>query len=123
MKIRRCYISRCYPHQLAGGFKAKTDIEEIMRQNKFYNLGLHQKINSSKTYIFFYNLLSYIIAILSIKKNDIIVLQYPLKKYFYIITFIAKLKKADTIILIHDLACFRRKRLTIKEEKKRLSNT
>lgn len=123
MKIRRCYISRCYPHQLAGGYKAKTDIEKIMKQNKFYNLGLPQKINSSNIYIFFYNLFSYTMAVFSIKKNDIIVLQYPLKKYFYIITFIAKIKKANTVILIHDLACFRRKRLSVSEEKKRLSHT
>lgn len=123
MEFRRCYISRCYPHQLTGGFKAKSDIEEIMRQNGFYNLGLPQKINNNKIYIFIYNLLSYIIAAFSIKKNDIIVLQYPLKKYFYLLSLIAKIKNANTIVLIHDLGCFRRKKLNLEKERKRLSKT
>ena len=48
MKKRSCYVSRCYPHNLAGGFKAKTDIELIMKENNFHNLGLQQKFNDNR---------------------------------------------------------------------------
>src|SRR5690625_233756 len=123
MGKRRCYVSRCYPHNLSGGFKAKMDIESIMEQNNFHNLGLEQKTNSNKIYAFFYNLLSILKAVISVKENDILVIQYPLKKYYYLLSAVAKFKNAKVIALIHDLGCFRRKRLTIDQEKKRLSHT
>src|SRR5690625_7869307 len=94
-----------------------------MEQNNFHNLGLEQKTNSNKIYAFFYNLLSILKAVISVKENDILVIQYPLKKYYYLLSAVAKFKNAKVIALIHDLGCFRRKRLTIDQEKKRLSHT
>lgn len=123
MEKRRCYVSRCYPHNLAGGYKAKTDIELIMKENNFHNLGLQQKFNDNKIYGFFYNLISVFKAIVSVKKDDILVIQYPLKKYYFILSYMAQLKGAKVVALIHDLGCFRRKKLTVEQEKKRLEYT
>ena len=123
MKFRRCYVSRSYPHNLSGGFKAKMDIEAIMEQNNFHNLGLKQKVISNKVYAFFYNILSILKALITIKENDILVIQYPLKKYYYLLSAVAKRKNAKVIALIHDLGCFRRKKLSVDQEKKRLSHT
>lgn len=120
---RRCYVSRCYPHNLEGGFKAKLDIEAIMEENNFYNLGLKQKTNKNKIVSFFYNLISIIKAILTLRKNDLLVIQYPLKKYYYFLSYAARLKQAKVITLVHDLGCFRRKKITIEQEKKRFSKT
>lgn len=123
MRKRRCYVSRCYPNNLKGGFKAKTDMELIMKENNFHNLGLGQKFNNNKIYGFFYDLISVCKAIVSVKKDDILVIQYPLKKYYYILSYMAQLKGAKVMALIHDLGCFRRKRLTIEQEKRRLTYT
>ncbi|MEE0424356.1 MAG: galactofuranosyltransferase, partial [Prevotella sp.] len=72
---------------------------------------------------FFYNLASTLIACSRIQKGDVIVLQYPVKKYFSFICKMAHLKGAKTISLIHDLGSFRRKKLTVAQELKRLSHT
>jgi len=123
MRKRRCYVSKCYPNTLEGGFKAKTDMELIMKKNNFHNLGLTQKFNNNKIYAFLYNLISICKAIIYVKKDDILVIQYPLKKYYYILSYMAQLKDAKVIALIHDLGCFRRKKLTIEQEQKRLKYT
>ena len=121
--MRKCYISRCYPGAYCGGFKGKMDMEKFLSLNGFINIGLPQKICKNKIYIFIYTFLSVLKAVLELKKGDILVLQYPLKKYYYFITSIARLKGAKVITLIHDLGCFRRKRLTLQKEYKRLSKT
>ena len=122
-QYRLCYISRNYYNLTSAGNKAKTDYEEILHSMGAKSIGLPQKISSNKFTAFFYNLASTLIACLSIRKGDMIVLQYPIKKYFSFICNIAHLKGAKTISLIHDLGCFRRKKLTIPQEIKRLSHT
>ena len=74
MRKRRCYVSKCYPNTLEGGFKAKTDMELIMKKNNFHNLGLAQKFNNNKIYAFLYNLISICKAIIYVKKDDILAL-------------------------------------------------
>lgn len=120
---RLCYISRNYYNLTTAGNKAKTDYERILASMGASNLGLPCKIGSNKLYAFFYNLLSMLKASLYMRKGDTIVLQYPVKKYFTFICNIAHLKGAKTISLIHDLGCFRRKKLTIPQELKRLAHT
>lgn len=92
---------------LDGGSKHRLALQN--RQNKFL--------------AFFYNLVSTLIACSRIQKGDVIVLQYPVKKYFSFICKMAHLKGAKTISLIHDLGSFRRKKLTVAQELKRLSHT
>lgn len=120
---RLCYISRNYYNLTTAGNKAKTDYEKILKDMGAINIGLPCKISSNRLGAFFYNLWSVIKACLYMRKNDTIVLQYPVKKYFSLICNIAHLKGAVTISLIHDLGSFRRKKLTVKQELRRLSHT
>lgn len=124
MKERRlCYISRTYYNLTSAGNKAKTDYEKILHSMGAVNIGLPCRINKNKFLAFFYNLASTLIAYSRIQKGDVIVLQYPVKKYFSFICNVAHLKGAKTISLIHDLGSFRRKKLTIEQELKRLNHT
>ncbi len=116
------YISRCYRNLTAAGNKAKTDNETTMREMGFTNVGLPQKVGSNGMFIFCYDLAGVIKACLSIRKGDILVLQYPVKKYFSFICDAAHLHGAEVIALIHDLGSFRRKKLTIAKEIGRLSH-
>lgn len=120
---RLCYISRNYYNLSTAGNKAKTDYESILDSMGAINIGLPRKIDSNKFFAFFYNLLSILKACFQMRRNDIVVLQYPVKKYFSFICSVARLKKAKTISLIHDLGSFRRKKLTIPQELKRLDHT
>lgn len=120
---RLCYISRNYYNLSTAGNKAKTDYESILDSMGATNIGLPRKISSNKLIAFFYNLLSILKACFQMRRNDIVVLQYPVKKYFSFLCDVARLKKAKTISLIHDLGSFRRKKLTIPQELKRLDHT
>ena len=114
MKERRlCYISRTYYNQTSAGNKAKTDYEKVLHSMGAASIGLPCKIDNNKILAFFYNLASTLIACSRIQKGDVIVLQYPVKKYFSFICKMAHLKGAKTISLIHDLGTFRRKKLTV----------
>lgn len=124
MKERRlCYISRTYYNLTSAGYKAKTDYEKILHSMGAVNIGLPCRINKNKFLAFFYNLASTLISCSRIQKGDVIVLQYPVKKYFSFICNVAHFKGAKTISLIHDLGSFRRKKLTIEQELKRLNHT
>lgn len=122
-KNRLCYISRNYYNLTTAGNKAKTDYEEILKSMGAVNLGLPCQINGNRLIAFSYNLRSIIRACLCMKRGDVIILQYPVKKYFTFICNIARLKGAATISLIHDLGSFRRKKLTVKQEIRRLGHT
>ncbi len=120
---RICFISRNYYNLTSAGNKAKTDYEDILSSMGAKQLGFSRKIGGNKIFAFFYNLLGTLTACIQIKKDDILVLQYPVKKYYSFICNIAHLKGSKTISLIHDLGSFRRKKLTIRQEIKRLSHT
>ena len=107
MKERRlCYISRTYYNLTSAGNKAKTDYEKVLHSMGAVNIGLPCRINKNKFLAFFYNLASTLIACSHIQKGDVVVLQYPVKKYFSFICNMAHIKEAKTVSLIHDLGCF-----------------
>ncbi len=125
MKIqqrRLCYVSRNYYDMTSAGNKAKTDYEEILSRYGARNIGLPRKVSSSKIGAFFYNLASVVISGSRVKRGDIMVIQYPLKKYFSLLCKIAHIKHARVLVLIHDLGTFRRKKLTVTQELQRLSH-
>ena len=98
MKERRlCFISRTYYNQTSAGNKAKTDYEKVLHSMGAASIGLPCKIDKNKFLAFFYNLASTLIACSRIQKGDVIVLQYPVKKYFSFICNVAHLKGAKTI--------------------------
>ena len=120
---RLCYISRNYYNLTSAGNKAKTDNEDTLVEMGAINLGLPRSIRNSKILAFFLDLIGIIRACILLKKDDVLFLQYPVKKYFSFLCHIAHLKGAKTVSLIHDLGSFRRKKLTIQKEINRLSNS
>ena len=62
-------------------------------------------------------------SILCLRKGDVLVLQYPLKKYYAFVCNMAHLRGCKVVTLIHDLGSFRRKKLTIPQEIARLDHS
>ena len=120
---RLCYISRNYYNLTSAGNKAKTDNEDTLSEMGATNLGLSRTVNSSKILAFFLDLAGIIRACILLQKNDVLFLQYPVKKYFSFLCNVASMKGAKTVSLIHDLGSFRRKKLSIQKEISRLSHS
>ena len=55
-----------------------------------------------------------------LRKDDILFLQYPVKKYFVFLCQFAKFRKASSIVFIHDLGSFRRGKVKVPQEIKKL---
>ena len=117
-----CYFSKNYKGFNAGN-KAKTDIERIMDGLGFRNIGGKQTHHDGKLAAYFSTLGSVMKAASALKKEDILVVQYPLKKYYEYICRKAHRKGAKVITLIHDLGSFRRKKLTVEREIERLNHS
>lgn len=117
------YLSKNYKELNSAGNKAKTDIEKILSLHGYQNAGLPQTTYQNNVVGFFLTLISVLKILLTISANDIVILQYPLKKYYSFACRLIHLKKGKVITLVHDLGSFRRKKLTIEKEIKRLSFT
>ena len=117
-----CYLSRNYKGLDSAGNKAKTDMEKIMKDMNFRNVGLSQSISKNVLPHFFITLFSVIKSIFCMKRGDRLILQYPFKKYFTFVCRIAHLKNIQVIVLVHDLGSFRRKAITPDEEIRRLNH-
>ncbi len=121
--MRYCYISRDYREPNSAGTKAKSDIETIMDRMGFANIGFKRTLDSNVVMHFLRNLLGVAKAMLTIKKGDVLVLQYPMKKYYESVCDIAHAKGATVVTQIHDLGSFRRKKLTPEREIIRLNHS
>lgn len=118
-----CYLSRNYRGVTNAGNKAKTDIEQVMAAHGFRNVGLKQTRYTNVVVAFCFTLLGVLKSFFSLRKGDVLVLQYPLKKYYAFVCNIAHLRGCKVITLIHDLGSFRRKKLTVPQEIARLNHS
>lgn len=102
--------------------KAKQDIDEICLQEGFVNL---TRINFGNSGVgrFLTKVFAVCNILFCMKKNDVLLLQYPMKKFYKIACRFARMKGAKVVTIIHDLGAFRRKKLTPAQENKRLSLT
>ena len=117
---RLCFISRNYRGTGSAGNKAKIDNEDTLMAIGAVNLGLRRTFHRSKVLTFFLDLAGIIKCVFSVRRGDVLLLQYPLKKYFAFVCNVARLRGARTMALIHDLGSFRRKKLTVGKEVARL---
>ena len=120
MKQRLCYISRNYYGLSGAGNKAKTDIETTLQQMGAVNLGLPTTFYDNKVLAFVLNLVGIVRMMIRIRPNDVLLLQYPVKKYFSFICKVAHYRKAKVVVIIHDLMSLHRKRITLDTEVERL---
>ena len=100
---------------------AKRHIDAFMKEMGFTDAAV--KVGKGKIAIFFRKLFSMANLLLKLRKGDVLLIQYPFKKFYVIQCEIAHLKKTRVITLIHDLGTFRRRKLTAEQEIKRLSHT
>lgn len=120
--MRLCYISRCYNDAPGGaGIKAKSDVEDILAKMGGVNLGCRRRYSKNKAKGFILNIWGILKYAVSLRKGDVVVLQYPVKKYYNILCKLARQRGVTTISLIHDLGTFRRKKLSAEEEIAKLS--
>ena len=108
--------------KIQSGNKAKEDIDKLMNQRGFRNVSVGYEWHGAVGR-FFSKLLSVMLLPFRLHKNDVLLVQYPFKKYYPSLCRIAHFRKAKVVTLIHDLGCFRRKKLTVKEEMVKLGRT
>ena len=118
---RLCFLSRNYYGLSGAGNKAKTDIECTLRQMGAVNLGLPTTFYDNKVVAFLLNLMGIVKMVFCLRRGDVLLLQYPVKKYFTFICRVARLRKAKVVVIIHDLMALHRKRITLETELSRLS--
>ena len=94
-----CYLSRNYRGVDNAGNKAKTDIEQIMESHGFRNVGLKQTRYRNVVVAFCRTLFSVLKSILCLRKGDVLVLQYPLKKYYAFVCNMAHLRGCKVVTL------------------------
>ncbi|MCQ2244152.1 MAG: galactofuranosyltransferase [Bacteroidaceae bacterium] len=102
--------------------KAKQDIDQFMADMGFRNLAFLEN-KDGKVARFFAKLFAVGKLPFVLHKGDLLLIQYPFKKYYSLLCRIARMKGAKTITLIHDLGTFRRHKLTAEQEIDRLSRT
>ncbi len=100
---------------------AKRHVDEIAHRGGFRDVAV--KTGKGKVATFFRKLFSMASLLLRIGKGDVLLIQYPFKKFYVVQCRIAHLKGAKSITLIHDLGTFRRGKLTAEQEIHRLSHT
>ncbi len=115
------YISRNYKFSTNAASKPKTDCESILNSIGFKNLGFKQTQYKSSA-------LGAIISFLGISKGlfilpykSTICIQYPLSKFYKLITKIAVLKKCTIILIVHDVKSLMGKNKHIAQEMKKFS--
>ncbi len=119
----KCYISKNYRHISNAGDKAKTDIEAMMDTLGYENIGLAQHRSKNSIAAYFITLASVLRGISKLRRGDILVVQYPLKKYYDFLVRQACRRGAKVVTVIHDLGSFRRKKLTVVQEIARLNRS
>lgn len=102
--------------------KAKEDMDDLMSAKGFRNVAIGSYWRG-KVARFFAKILTVAVLPFRIHGGDTLLIQYPFKKYYPSLCRIARMKGAKTVTLIHDLGCFRRKKLTVEQEVKKLSHT
>lgn len=102
--------------------KAKNDIDDIVRDMGFRNLTpIRKRDNMFSRFIV--KLCGVIRVLTKLKRGDILLLQYPMKKFYKMACIFAHLKGAKVVTVIHDLGTFRRHKLTPQQENRRLGKT
>ncbi|MBR5062316.1 MAG: galactofuranosyltransferase [Prevotella sp.] len=102
--------------------KAKQDIDEICCREGFTNLTRHN-FGKGGMGRFLTKLVSITNILFQLKKDDILFLQYPMKKFYKTACTLAYFKSAKVVTVIHDLGAFRRHKLSPEGENRRLSKT
>ncbi len=108
--------------RIPSGNKAKEDIDVIMEREGFKNVAWSLSSHNAVAR-FISKLVSVLLLLARVKKGDVLLVQYPFKKYYELVCNLTHMKGGKVITLIHDLGSFRRKKLTVEQENTRLMHT
>jgi len=103
--------------------KARRDVDQIMEEMGFRNIGFTPSKSNSKVIDFFVTFAGMIKAPWVIKKGDILLLPYNLRKYYLYLCRLTHLRGGKVVTHIHDLSSFYRKRVTSRQEIARLNHS
>jgi len=115
------YITKCYRPVIDAASKAKLDMEDIFEKMGGVNLTYPRRVIRYTIPRFFGTLIYTIHGLKKIKRGDILLTNYPFKKYYEFVCRVAHSKGAKIITHVHDLGSFRRMKLTPEKEIRRLS--
>lgn len=97
------YISRNYKFAKSAASKPKTDCERILTSMGFENLGFRQSNHPSSAIgavISFFGILK---GLVRLPRKSFFCMQYPLSKFYRLVTTVASLKKCTILVIIHDV--------------------
>ncbi|NAS30433.1 beta-1,6-galactofuranosyltransferase [Flavobacteriaceae bacterium R38] len=97
------YISRNYKFRNSAASKPKMDCELILSKNGFKNLGLKQSNYPSSVIGAIISFTSIVIGLIKLPRKSVFCMQYPLSKFYRLVTTVASWKKCTIIIIIHDV--------------------
>lgn len=118
--MRLTYLTRNYKNTGNGGGKARIDSEDILNEMGAVNLGRKRTFITNKAADFFLNIGGILRLSYRLRRGDLLVLQYPIKKFYTLLCRIAHARGAKVITLVHDLGSFRRRRISVDTELRRL---
>ena len=110
------FISRNYQSQSGAAGKAKIDCESAMEMVGFSNIGLRRTTIPSSFKGFFISLASVVLGLIRLPIGSTLCIQYPTKKYYRLMVWVARKKKCKVITIIHDLRSHRKQKMDIAEE-------
>jgi len=107
----------------SAGSKAKTDIEAILVEMGAHNVGVEDSLYENRLKGFRVSVSSVLKAFFCLRKGDVLVIQYPFKKFYSLLCNLAHLRGSKVVTVIHDLGSFRRRKLSPEKEVKRLNHS
>lgn len=116
MSADKVFISRNYKARFSAAGKAKIDCEIIMEKYGFRNIGLSRTTYVSTLPNFVMTLMGTLLGLFRLRRNSILCVQYPTKKYYDLIVRVARLKKCRVVTIIHDLRSHRKQRMHVDQE-------
>lgn len=109
-----------YKHINDAGSKARWDVEQIMSGMGICPIGHSRSVSKNRLLHFARTLGNLLKLSVTIKRGDILILQFPVK-YYDKICRLAHRRGTHVITLIHDLSCFRKKSNSVEKEVCRLN--
>jgi hypothetical protein len=103
--------------------KARADVDRIMQEMDFKNIGFPRPSFQNKIIDFLVTLAGVAKAPFSLRRGDVLCLPYNIRKYYIFLCKVAHIRGAKVITLIHDLSSFYRKHVSGEDEIKRLSHS
>jgi len=103
--------------------KAKTDVDTLLKEMGYRNVGIDQPATTGGAGKFFLTMFGALKAPFCLHKGDVLVLQYKIRKYYTYLCNIAHMRGCKVITVVHDLSSFYRDHTTLPQEVKRLNHS